>query len=113
MSVQDDVLRIAVAAEQLLREAKRLNADLASLTKLFAGMETVPDPVIEWGSFPNAELKMANRRTVVDSINIIEAARGILLNSEYQLRTIEGIVNGIEKDAYSREELKEHMRDGR
>jgi len=113
MSVQDDVLRIAVAAEQLLREAKRVSADVAAIKRIFAKLEALPEPQVDWAGFANPEIKLARQRTVADSLNLIAATRKMFELAQADLRIIHAALRDIAVDAHSREEMKKYMRDGR
>lgn len=111
MSVQDDVLRIAVAAEQLLREAKRVSADVAAIKRIFAKLEALPEPQVDWAGFPNPEIKLARRRTVIDSLNMIAAARKMMEFMQDDLRIIDAALRDIAVDAHSREEMKPYLKE--
>lgn len=99
-----DIERLATAAEKVLKEIVLLRGDVDKLNGRI-------EPVDDWNK--RREIKIPEfkpRRTVVDSLHMIEIAREHIFACEGEIGLIRARIDGIESDAISREEMKPYIK---
>ncbi|MBT9288442.1 hypothetical protein [Prosthecodimorpha staleyi] len=99
-TVAQAVERLADAAEKLLFETERLRRDIMRLRQRiepFDGERAIPEPI---------KVEFGKRWTAAEALDMIGAARKAIAGHEIDLGAIRSLMDTIEKDAYSREELK-------
>ncbi len=104
----DDVARLSETAAKLLHEVGRLHRDVVTLldrVQPYDGERREPSPPYKPEPKP--------RWTVVDALNVIRSARGLIENCERDLAAIRARIDSISDDVHSREELKPFLRESR
>ena len=103
MAIADDVRRLADAAEKLLAETQRLRRDVLA----FKGRIEPFDGETEL-ALPKIPLR--TRWKAVDAINVIDAARESIWNSERDLSAIRAKLDEIMANEARFDEIRPHIK---
>jgi hypothetical protein len=94
--------KIVSSAEKLLHEVFRLRSDIAKLHARIEPFDNERDFTVSLGK---------PIRTMSEALAAIDEARQGVISAEYHLNAVRAGMDGISKDAISREEMKPYIKD--
>ena len=97
-----DAAKVQITAEKLLYEVGRLRRDVEKL-------HTRVDPFENEREF--SPIKAEPIQSLAESLNALVDARNSVQGAEYHLAAIRAAMDGIAKDAISREEMKPYLKE--